>query len=403
VKHLFNSDNVTVWDENADESVLKEGVENGGNENENDSAVNNNRPDNETENPTLEEGEAGVDHRPTLPPPTSGFDVRFYVSFWGLQTYLSNPNSVPDHFHDFKIDLDRTLEAFGSLSAREAVTATLPHSSSSSSNQSNTNSDSSSNYSTSAKYLTSPRLLNLQMRDPLFRRHLCVQFLVLLDYLVSPHLEQRRGTSQAFSAVQKEELGRRRERIEQLLRETVPDGAGFVRLYQETFLPAEVAWSQWKMEKCPALGSKLDITLSDIFTVAAEAKEKPRKRTRKNYEMPLAEWTVTDTVDITYIPPHKVRETMLEDFVSDEEEMDADNDGNEARKKKVVFHLPDANTRLINLRLLWEQSSPARLGLKAFGYEHVATALRAVTVGKEEELADAGESQVTVASPMQVE
>ena len=119
--------------------------------------------------------------------------------------------------------------------------------------------------------------------------------------------------------------------------------------------------------------------------------------------MPLAEWTVTDTVDITEIPPHKVRETMLEDFVSDEEEMDADNDGNEARKKKVVFHLPDANTRLINLRLLWEQSSPARLGLKAFGYEHVATALRAVTVGKEEELADAGESQVTVASPMQVE
>src|SRR4051812_26997876 len=41
-----------------------------------------------------------------------------------------------------------------------------------------------------AKYLTSSRLLSLQLRDPTFRRHLLLQLVILFQYLINPTGEQ---------------------------------------------------------------------------------------------------------------------------------------------------------------------------------------------------------------------
>ncbi|GBG87433.1 hypothetical protein CBR_g45491 [Chara braunii] len=103
-------------------------------------------------------------------------DAKFYKMFWGLQNYFRNPPSalVASTFQAFSRDLQAVLSVFESQRLTgddEAADDALVDG---------------DDLTYNTKYLTSTKLMSLQIRDPNFRRHFLVQCLILFDYLASP-------------------------------------------------------------------------------------------------------------------------------------------------------------------------------------------------------------------------
>ena len=116
------------------------------------------------------------------------------------------------------------------------------------------------------KYLSSSRLLRLQLADPMLRRNVLVQFAVLCSSLAAT-LESSSGnnnttgaaataTSQLQPAVRAKlqdnahGLERLRARVWRQLRATPPDGDSFTACLEHE-LSRERGWEAWKQLKCP--------------------------------------------------------------------------------------------------------------------------------------------------------
>lgn len=105
------------------------------------------------------------------------------------------------------------------------------------------------------KYLSSSRLLRLQLTDPTLRRNVLCQFSVLLN-----SLKQLRHTHGIAAPISESLLKKFEDkstglvaleyRVEQLLRNTPPDGEKFVQDVDH-ILARERNWIQWKQAKCP--------------------------------------------------------------------------------------------------------------------------------------------------------
>lgn len=128
-------------------------------------------------------------------------DWTFYQMFWGLQSYFLNPikafeawpvvaghlNSVLDLFKQYPISEEVPTSFHLRFSLSHSRRYTLSH------YRTLTQEASAASYSYAnppaasecylTKYLTSSRLLRLQLRDPWFRRHIMVQFLVFFQSL----------------------------------------------------------------------------------------------------------------------------------------------------------------------------------------------------------------------------
>jgi hypothetical protein len=217
-------------------------------------------------------------------------DFKFYQTLWSLQAYFADPLrsfSTPAHFATFTASLDAILSAFEAsrLSAKDALAASAalsglsksiptagslsmpaPHARAPSSlgpspfPLMNGGTISSSRFSSSAasharavasfpKYLTSSRLLNLQLRDPFFRRHILLQCIILFHFLNS--------TSKKPSPpkVDTKLLATLQQRVTAVLRDTPPHGADFTREIEQ-LLTRERSWSLQK-----------DIAFKESFTV----------------------------------------------------------------------------------------------------------------------------------------
>ena len=103
-----------------------------------------------------------------------------------------------------------------------------------------------------AKYLTSCKLLKLQLRDAVFRRHFLLQALILLQCLQGP----RRDVSATRDVtLGKEAQGELADLRDRLLRAAEASGeggesfAGFLRRLQAR----EALWVKWKIASCPPL------------------------------------------------------------------------------------------------------------------------------------------------------
>ncbi|KAK8777993.1 hypothetical protein V5799_020666 [Amblyomma americanum] len=169
-------------------------------------------------------------------------DYNLYRKFWSLQDYFRQPtfcyNKV--HWRQFTSYSGDVLSVFGSFKLDDVKTAqwALPESSNSSSGKS----------VYFAKYLTSQKLLELELSDSNFRRYVLVQFLILFQYLQSTvrfKLETYVLTEEQSAWVKNTLV-----QVYKLLEETPPDGAGFAACIKH-ILQREESWNAWKNEGCP--------------------------------------------------------------------------------------------------------------------------------------------------------
>uniref|UniRef100_A0A803MR01 THO complex subunit 1 n=1 Tax=Chenopodium quinoa TaxID=63459 RepID=A0A803MR01_CHEQI len=148
-------------------------------------------------------------------------DFNFYKTFWSLQEYFCNPPSLtvnPTKWHRFTSSLSVVLNTFEAqpLSDEEG----------------NANNLEEEGAAVNIKYLTSSKLMGLELKDPSFWRHVLVQCLILFDY------------------VKKEEIKTYEERVKNLLEVTPPRGKEFLCSI-EHILEREKNWVWWKRDGCP--------------------------------------------------------------------------------------------------------------------------------------------------------
>eukprot|EP01052_Picozoa_sp_SAG31_P046882 SAG31_NODE_9144_length_1327_cov_1.311075_2_plen_289_part_01 len=124
-----------------------------------------------------------------------------------------------------------------------------------------------------AKFLTSTRLMSLQLRDPHFRRHILVQFLIYFKHLLHPppgpgKRIPGKPAAKQLSAKQKEIIDGLCKKAEQLLEKIAPKGHRFLRSTRHV-LHREANWTAWKdvpdafAERCPTLGVRIFLKTKD--------------------------------------------------------------------------------------------------------------------------------------------
>ncbi|XP_050298108.1 THO complex subunit 1 [Anthonomus grandis grandis] len=162
-------------------------------------------------------------------------DFSFYCKFWQLQDFFRNPNQCYDKVQ-WKVFCSHSMNI---LSTFHGIKLDYLK-----------DSEQTSNVGYFAKYLTSQKLLDLQLHDVSFRRSVLLQFLIVFQYLTSS--VKFKSDSFELKPDQKEWIQTSTEKVYSLLRETPPDGANFAKIIKN-ILKREELWNSWKNDGCPEI------------------------------------------------------------------------------------------------------------------------------------------------------
>jgi THO complex subunit 1 len=179
-------------------------------------------------------------------------DAGFYAEFWGLQKWFANPPSVlaSSAWQELSTALTTVLEKFdatkvtvteGNRDGLMFAPAKSPL------DVSNGNSNSIS--TPSVKYLTSARLLPLQLQDATFRRQILIQCLILLGWVERPFLKDWAEKAPTGEAL--EEVKQLQTRVLSMLEATPEQGKKFTEAIREIVFKSEFSWVVWKQAGCP--------------------------------------------------------------------------------------------------------------------------------------------------------
>ncbi|OJJ46373.1 hypothetical protein ASPZODRAFT_66010 [Penicilliopsis zonata CBS 506.65] len=188
-----------------------------------------------------------------------------YPKFWTLQAYFSAPTKVFDsqHFASFKSGLEATLLTFrnvttdlegqGSLRNSEDVRKSAKR------KRTMDGAEIASNFN--PKYLTSRDLFDLEVSDTAFRRHVLVQALILLDFMLSltpkakARLADLTNKSVLYGFVLGEEDAQWATEMRKAIEEYLQEGLGGKFYYRmvDTVLSRDKNWVRWKAEGCPLI------------------------------------------------------------------------------------------------------------------------------------------------------
>lgn len=160
-----------------------------------------------------------------------------YCKFWSLQDFFRYPAQCYDKtkWKAFTVNAASVLSTFQGLKLEYVVKNVETE-------------DKKSNLYFS-KYLTSQKLLDLQLYDNNFRRFVLIQFLILFQYLTSA--VKFKSDSFELKNEQKEWITATTEKVYSLLKETPPDGVKFAEIISN-ILAREEFWNAWKNDGCPA-------------------------------------------------------------------------------------------------------------------------------------------------------
>ncbi|RUS70297.1 hypothetical protein EGW08_021936, partial [Elysia chlorotica] len=182
-------------------------------------------------------------------------DYHLYSKFWALQDYFRRPTQCYDKaawdvFSKYAKDVlaifsSYKLDDTSSSSKKAAPTQQQSH-------------QQAQNFF--AKYLTSEKLLNLQLNDSNFRRYVLVQFLIIFQYLKAT--VKFKTQIHTLTEEQTEWLKESQQEVSKLLCETPPHGEQFCNSVKH-ILEREEHWNSWKNESCPSF-----------------IKEKPKEQTK---------------------------------------------------------------------------------------------------------------------------
>lgn len=195
-------------------------------------------------------------------------DFALYAKFWQLQTFFSSPNNCYDRskWNTFQQNTNDVLNVLtshklgGSTQADDQSRRKRQHDGAPSSAPADVTSSSASALLNStrdgdtveknaffAKYVTSQKLLQLQLNDSQFRRYFLVQCLVLYQYLVSD--VKFKDKSYTLNDEQLRFIIESTEKCYRLLRDTHPKGSHFADSVKK-ILQREKEWSEWKNKGC---------------------------------------------------------------------------------------------------------------------------------------------------------
>ncbi|RJE27393.1 nuclear matrix protein [Aspergillus sclerotialis] len=187
-----------------------------------------------------------------------------YPMFWGLQAYFSSPTKMfdPQHFATFKTGLESTLSAFKSMNTEVETQNTSRGSEDRKSAKRKRTADGAEIASSfNPKYLTSRDLFDLEVNDTAFRRHVLVQALILLDFMLSltpkakARLSDMTNKSVLYGFVLSEDDAKWAMKMRKTIEEYLQQGAGGKFYYRmvDTVLSRDKNWVRWKAEGCPLI------------------------------------------------------------------------------------------------------------------------------------------------------
>lgn len=188
-----------------------------------------------------------------------------YPVFWSLQAYFSSPSKIfgSERFASFKSGLEATLSAFKNINTDlENQNAARASEDARKSHKRKRGADGAEIASSfNPKYLTSRDLFDLEISDTAFRRHVLVQALILLDFMLSltpqakAQLADLSNKSVLYGFVLNDEDAKwasgMRKRIEGYLQEGT--GGKFYYRMVDTVLSRDKNWVRWKAEGCPPI------------------------------------------------------------------------------------------------------------------------------------------------------
>ena len=233
-------------------------------------------------------------------------DFKLYKTLWGLQRMLLNPRSTvmsPDMWSEAIGAIELVLAAFEGSAFSEADLGRGLGVSASASNAVGSGGEGEgagrghkgeiAAHFFEPKYLTASRLLRLQLRDPIFRKNVLTQMLILFrvaNVTAAAASVPTNGSAGANAALpasasvgghlrsSDETLSGLQSRAVALLRKTPPDGPVFEALLQHVLLRDE-RWCRWKQQKCQPFnrtGTDNGASLASGATVTDGAKKRKR-------------------------------------------------------------------------------------------------------------------------------
>ncbi|CAI9589834.1 unnamed protein product [Staurois parvus] len=218
----FNLENVTVFNVNESESTLGQ-----------------KQVEDRDDGMEIEEGEMGDDEAPNSS--SIPIDYNLYRKFWSLQDFFRNPVQCYDKsfWKTFLKYSEEVIAVFKSYKLDDTQA----------SRKKIEELKSGGEHVYFAKFLTSEKLMDLQLSDSNFRRHILVQYLILFQYLKG----QVKFKSSNYVLLDEQSLWIEdtTKLVHQLLCEIPPDGEKFSKMV-EHILNTEENWNSWKNEGCPS-------------------------------------------------------------------------------------------------------------------------------------------------------
>uniref|UniRef100_A0A2K2BRN0 THO complex subunit 1 n=1 Tax=Populus trichocarpa TaxID=3694 RepID=A0A2K2BRN0_POPTR len=226
------------------------------------------------------------------PPAAISLDFNFYKTLWSLQEYFCDPSLTlsPIKWQKFSSSLMVVLNTFEAqpLSEEEGDANNLEEEAA----------------AFNIKYLTSSKLMGLELKDPSFRRHVLVQCLILFDYLKAPGKNDKDLTSESM----KEEIRSREEHVKKLLEMTPPKGKDFLHMV-EHILEREKNWLWWKRDGCPPFEKQ---PIENKTVQDGGKKRRPRWRLGNKELSQLWKWADQNPNALT--DPQRVRTPIITDY-----------------------------------------------------------------------------------------
>ncbi|KAI1096578.1 THO complex subunit 1 transcription elongation factor-domain-containing protein [Rostrohypoxylon terebratum] len=220
------------------------------------------------------------------PTPEKPLDAdALYPIFWSLQHYFSQPTALFDsaELGKFKSGLEATMSAFETVEKLQRSTKGSDDNKLIPQKRKQSEGDEDLRSSTNnPKYLTSRELFELEISDLYFRRHILIQALIILDFLLSLTPEARAKLAnikaQNRSVVYGDQtLGdddmnwaiSMKARITSYI-QAEHDGYFFFRVL-DSVISRDKGWVRWKVESCPPI-KRDPVTPNDFNEAKASAR-----------------------------------------------------------------------------------------------------------------------------------
>lgn len=190
---------------------------------------------------------------------------QLYEVFWSLQQYFSRPTTLFDdrELQTFKDGLHATIKRFKEVQHDNQAKgpAKILDGGRRGGKRKRDAPDNELSNAFNPKYLTSRDLFELEISDLAFRRHILVQSLILLDFLLSlsPKAKRKLATASNKSVLYAYVLGEDNIRWATSTRNDIasylqqgPEGKFYYRMV-DTVLSRDKNWTHWKAEACPPI------------------------------------------------------------------------------------------------------------------------------------------------------